>query len=119
MRVASCPVEITMRVIDRKWKPVILWKLRDECFRFSELHARIPGVSHKVLVELLRELERDGLVARRAMPGGGRRVEYALTALGESLRPVLDVMNTWGEAHDPCGAGGPAAEGNVLVAGRS
>jgi len=95
-----CPVEVTVDVIGKKWKPVILWYLKYECRRFSELEGRMPGVAHKVLTQQLRELERDGVIARRVIGGGGKHVEYSLTASGESLVPILDLMHEWGRSHD-------------------
>lgn len=97
---SSGAVSVTARVIARKWKPALVWLLGAGPRRFRDLQDELPGVAHKVLIQHLRELERDGLVRRQVVPGGPRHVEYGLTPLGESLRPVLDALNAWGEVHD-------------------
>ena len=93
------PLELTVHVLAKKWKPTIITLLAGGSRRFNELHGSLPGVSHKVLIEQLRELEKDGIVGREAKVGGYKRVHYSLTAGGERLLPILDAMETWGREH--------------------
>ena len=99
----TCPVELTLAVIGGRWKPLILWELRAGARGFNALQAALPGVTHKVLAQQLRQLEGDGLVARTARAGGAggrvRRVDYALTPFGRTLRPSLDALARWAKAH--------------------
>ena len=90
----------TLSLIGGKYKMVILyWLSYEEPLGFNELQRRIGGISYKSLTAALRELERDGLVSRTVFPQVPPRVEYALTARGQSLLPVLNAMCAWGEAH--------------------
>jgi DNA-binding HxlR family transcriptional regulator len=94
----DCPVELTMRLVGGKWKLLILWELMLEpVLRNGELARRLSGVTTKMLVQQLRELEEDGLVERTTYPVVPPRVEYRLTRLGLSFRPVMDAMSAWGE----------------------
>ena len=93
------PVEETIRVLANKWKPRIILILAWRSRRFSRLHAALPEVSHKVLIEHLRQLEEDGVVTRQAKVGGYRRVHYSLTDAGFALLPILGLMAWWGVAH--------------------
>lgn len=92
----KCPVTATLQLVGGKWKPIILYCLRSEKRRFGEISARIPDLSRKVLTEQLKELEKDGLVTRKQYKEIPPRVEYELTELGKSLRPVLNEMEKWG-----------------------
>jgi DNA-binding HxlR family transcriptional regulator len=94
-----CPVQLTLAVIGGKWKPMLLWELRAGARGFNALHAALPGLSPKVLAEQLRQLERDGIVARTTHEGRVRRVSYALTPFGRTLRPSLDALARWAKAH--------------------
>ena len=90
----------TLSLIGGKYKMVILyWLGKESPTRFNTLQRRIGGISYKSLTAALRELERDGLVSRTVFPQVPPRVEYALTARGQSLLPVLNAMCAWGEAH--------------------
>ena len=90
----------TLSLIGGKYKMVILyWLQRQSPTRFNELQRRIGGISYKTLAATLKELERDGLISRTEYPQVPPKVEYALTARGRSLLPVLDVMCAWGRAH--------------------
>jgi len=99
----ACPVELTLAVIGGKWKPLILWELRAGARGFNALRGALPGVTHKVLAQQLRQLERDGIVARTEREGGPhgrvRRVDYALTPFGRTLRPSLNALARWAKAH--------------------
>ncbi|WLT30107.1 helix-turn-helix domain-containing protein [Geothrix sp. PMB-07] len=97
--ISPCPVMTALAVVGGKWKPVILWVLREEALRFGEIKRRIPPISQKVLTQTLRELERDDIVERHIYPEIPPRVDYTLTAYGRTLRPVLDAIAGWGEGH--------------------
>ena len=98
-KLPACPVETTLTLISSKWKILILRDLMPGTRRFGELKKSIGGVSQKVLTAQLREMETDGLVIRTVYPEVPPRVEYTLTALGHSLKPILDAMWDWGEAY--------------------
>ncbi|MEM9102650.1 MAG: helix-turn-helix domain-containing protein [Pseudomonadota bacterium] len=91
----SCPVEQTLSVFAGKWKPEILWYLREERMRFNQLHRAIGGVSPKMLAQQLRELERDGLVKRIQYDTIPPHVEYEVTALVATLQPIFDALEQW------------------------
>lgn len=102
---AFCPVTATMEVIRGKWKPIILWRVCSGVHRFGELKRQIPGITQKMLVQQLRELEQDGILERRIFAEVPPRVEYTFSPFGRTLRPVLDAMCHWGEKHRPGGRG--------------
>ena len=93
----KCPAEVTLEVIGGRWKILILWHLFQEVKRFSALRRDIGGITQKMLTEQLREMERDGVIHRKVYPQVPPKVEYSLTPLGESLKPVVDAMTAWGE----------------------
>lgn len=95
-----CPVTRTMTVIGGKWKPIILFCLRDETKRFSEIKRLIPGVTQKMLTQQLRELEEQGIIHREIYPVVPPKVEYSLTQYGCTLIPILDNMAQWGKTHN-------------------
>ena len=95
----ACPVETTLTLISDKWKVLILRDPLPGTKRFGELKKSIGHVSQKVLTSQLREMEESGLVSRKVYAEVPPRVEYTLTELGYSLRPVLDAMWNWGEAY--------------------
>lgn len=95
----ACPVETTLLLLSDKWKVLILRDLIGGTKRFGELKKSIGSVSQKVLTANLRSMEEDGLVSRKVYPEVPPRVEYTLTAVGESLKPVLDSMKDWGEKY--------------------
>ncbi len=92
----DCPVATTVQLIGNKWKLLILRNLLDRPWRFNELLRSIPGISQKVLTDNLRTLEKDGIITRTVFPEVPPRVEYALSELGNSLRPILQAMRVWG-----------------------
>lgn len=92
----ECPVSMTLQVIDSKWKVFIINILNNHPMRFSEIEKTIKGLSKKVLTDSLRSLEADGIVARTVYAETPVRVEYSLTELGNSMRPILDAMDSWG-----------------------
>ena len=93
----ACPVETTLMLIGDKWKVLILRDLLPGTKRFGELKKSIGNVSQKVLTAQLRDMESNGLVNRKVHPEVPPRVEYSLTELGQSLKPILDAMWDWGE----------------------
>ena len=93
----ACPVETTLMLIGDKWKVLFLRDLLPGTKRFGELKKSIGTVSQKVLTAQLRDMERNGLVNRKVYPEVPPRVEYSLTELGRSLKPILDAMWDWGE----------------------
>ena len=95
----ACPVETTLMLIGSKWKVLILRDLMPGTKRFGELRRSIGSVSQKVLTAQLRDMEAKGLLTRKVYAEVPPRVEYSLTALGRSLRPILDAMWAWGEAY--------------------
>lgn len=95
----ACPVETTLTLIGDKWKVLILRDLLPGTKRFGELKKSIGSVSQKVLTAQLRDMEKSGLLSRKVYAEVPPRVEYTLTELGYSLKPILDAMWSWGEAY--------------------
>ncbi len=95
----ACPVATTVALIGSKWKLLIIRNLLARPWRFNELKKDLEGISQKVLTDSLRSMEADGIITRTVYPEVPPRVEYALTELGESLKPILDSMRAWGEAY--------------------
>lgn len=95
----ACPVETTLTMISDKWKVLILRDLLPGTKRFGELKKSIGHVSQKVLTSQLREMEENGLLTRTVYAEVPPRVEYTLTDLGYSLKPILDAMSNWGEEY--------------------
>mgnify|MGYP000119283740 FL=1 len=93
----ACSVETTLMLIGDKWKVLILRDLMPGTKRFGELKKSLGSVSQKVLTAQLRDMEENGLVNRKVYPEVPPRVEYSLTDLGMSLKPVLDALQDWGE----------------------
>lgn len=95
----ACPVETTLMLISDKWKVLVLRDLMPGTKRFGELKKSIGTVSQKVLTAQLRQMEESGLVIRTVYPEVPPKVEYTLTDLGRSLKPILDAMWNWGEEY--------------------
>lgn len=93
----ECDVATTVSLIGSKWKLLILRNLLMRPWRFNELKKSLEGISQKVLTDSLRSLEEDGIVVRTIYPEVPPRVEYSLSELGQSMRPILDAMESWGK----------------------
>ena len=100
-RSPGCPVEGALDVIGGKWKGVVMYHLLAGTKRFNELHRMMPGVTQRMLTRQLRELEADGLVHREVYAEVPPRVEYSLTAKGDTLRQIILALKAWGETHVP------------------
>jgi len=94
------PARRLLALIGDKWTPVVIYCLSGRARRFNELHARIPGISKKVLVQVLRRLERDGLVQRTVYPVVPPRTEYRLTPLGERIHEPIAMLCRWAVEHE-------------------
>lgn len=95
----ACPVATTVSLIGSKWKLLIMRNLLARPWRFNELRKDLDGISQKVLTDSLRSMEADGLVVRTVFPEVPPRVEYSLSDLGETMRPIIKSMETWGLAY--------------------
>ena len=95
----ECPVATTVQLIGNKWKLLIIRNLLVRPWRFNELQKSLDGISQKVLTDNLRSMETDGIITRTVYSEVPPRVEYALSPLGESMRPILNSMQAWGEAY--------------------
>ncbi|MEU5158388.1 helix-turn-helix domain-containing protein [Streptomyces sp. NPDC020875] len=96
----DCGLDAAVDVVGGKWKPLILWVLDAEGpVRFGVMRRALTGVSEKVLIQQLRELEADGVVHREVYPEVPPRVEYSLTPLGESLNKALEPLGEWGRIY--------------------
>ena len=91
----ECPVATTVALIGSKWKLLFIRNLLQRPWRFNELRKDLDGISQKVLTDSLRSMEEDGLITRTVYPEVPPRVEYALSDLGKSLKPILDSMVAW------------------------
>lgn len=92
----DCPVATTVGLIGSKWKLLIMRNLLVRPWRFNELQKSLDGISQKVLTDSLRSMEADGIITRTVYPEVPPRVEYALSELGESMRPIIKSMEAWG-----------------------
>ena len=92
----ACPVATTVQLIGSKWKLLIMRNLLKRPWRFNELRRDLDGISQKVLTDSLRSMEEDGIITRTVYPEVPPRVEYALSELGESMRPIIQAMEQWG-----------------------
>jgi len=95
----DCPVATTVQLIGNKWKLLILRNLLSRPWRFNELRRSLDGISQKVLTESLRSMENDGIIIRTVYAEVPPRVEYSLSERGETLRPILDAMQAWGQEY--------------------
>jgi DNA-binding HxlR family transcriptional regulator len=92
----ACPVATTVGLIGNKWKLLIMRDILTGSKRFGELRKSLEGISQKVLTDSLREMEQDGILIRTVFPEVPPRVEYSLSELGETMRPIMDAMESWG-----------------------
>lgn len=96
----QCKVDEALSILVGKWKPIILLHLFTEgTLRFSELKRLMPGITQKMLTKQLRELENEDIINRAIYPQVPPKVEYSISKYGNSLHPVLEIMNEWGTAH--------------------
>ncbi|SFK65280.1 transcriptional regulator, HxlR family [Lachnospiraceae bacterium KH1T2] len=93
----ECPVATTVSLIGSKWKLLIMRNLLVRPWRFNELKKSLEGISQKVLTDSLRSMEEDGIITRTVYPEVPPRVEYTLSELGESMRPIINSMESWGK----------------------
>lgn len=93
---SECPVAMTVQLIGNRWKLLIIRNLLVRPWRFNELQKSLDGISQKVLTDNLRSLEADGIITRTVYAEVPPRVEYALSELGKTMRPIFDAMETWG-----------------------
>jgi DNA-binding HxlR family transcriptional regulator len=110
-RAPWCGVTATVEVIGGRWKPTILFQLKDRPRRFNELRRLVPGITQRMLTLQLRALERDGIVSRKVHQSVPPHVEYSFTRKGLTLGPILDAMETWGNDNRR----GRSAAGRKLV----
>ncbi|QDU61093.1 putative HTH-type transcriptional regulator YybR [Planctomycetes bacterium Pan216] len=96
---SSCPISDVLSVIGGRWKVHLLWYVLEGPVRFNQFRRKMPGISQKMLTQQLRELVRDGLVARKQFPEIPPRVEYSMTPLGRTLEPTLRSIHDWGNKH--------------------
>ena len=92
----DCPVATTVHLIGNKWKLLILRNLLARPWRFNEMLRSLPGISQKVLTDNLRALEADGIITRTVFAEVPPRVEYTLSEVGDTMRPIIEVMEKWG-----------------------
>jgi DNA-binding HxlR family transcriptional regulator len=97
----ACPAELTAEFLGGRWKIVLLWHLFQGVQRFSDLQRAVSGITHKVLTHQLRDLEKKGLLTRTVYPEVPPKVEYHITPLGQTLKPIVDAMHQWGLEHRP------------------
>ena len=95
----ECPVATTVQLIGNKWKLLIIRNLLVRPWRFGELQKNLSGISQKVLTDCLRTMEADGIIIRKVYAEVPPKVEYSLSELGESMRPILTAMETWGNSY--------------------
>lgn len=94
-----CGIDAAIDVVGGKWKVLIIWALNEHTQRFGELRRMVPGITEKMLIQQLRELESDGVVHREVYPEVPPKVEYSLTDFGVSLNTALEPLGAWGREH--------------------
>lgn len=95
----TCGIDAAIDVVGGKWKVLILWALNEDTQRFGELRRLVPGITEKMLIQQLRELEHDGIVHREVYQQVPPKVEYSLTEFGTSLNTALEPLGEWGLKH--------------------
>ena len=93
-----CSLELVMEMIGGKWKPIVLYHLKQGTMRSGDLQRSLKGISNKMFTQTVRELEQTGLLERIVYPTVPPKVEYKLSPMGESVIPVIDTLNTWGKS---------------------
>lgn len=96
---SPCPIDVTLSVIDGRWKGTILWGLLNGPMRTNELRKSIPEITERMLLRHLRDMTADGILERHQEQGLPLRVQYSITPYGMTLVPILDVLCTWGRSH--------------------
>ncbi|GGB69527.1 HxlR family transcriptional regulator [Flavobacterium suaedae] len=99
-RYSDCPMHRSMAVIGTKWKPIVIYVLRERTARFGQIHAAIDSISKKVLTSTLKELESDGIIERKEYKELPPRVEYKLSEKGKSLLPIIIQLAKWDKEHN-------------------
>lgn len=97
--IACSSVKETLSVIGGKWKPLIIFMIKNESLRTSEIQRGIEGITQKMLIQQLKELEVDGILERKVFPVIPPHVEYSLTEYGKTLLPIMKLMQEWGDIH--------------------
>lgn len=92
-------IELSLNILGGKWKILIIWQLKDSAKRYGELKKSLPGATHKMLTQQLRELEQDEIISRKVYSEIPPKVEYSLTLLGKTIIPVIDLLSDWGEEY--------------------
>lgn len=105
-----CPVDLALSVIGGRWKGLVFWSLRNGPMRYSELKRALVGINDKMLVQVLRHLEQQGVLRRNTSEAMPSRVDYALTAVGEELLPTFHSLSQWGSAFTAPARKGSGAE---------
>jgi len=96
---AHCPAEHVLEFLSGKWRPMVIYWLREGPMRFNELQRRLGAITHRTLSKTLKDMEADGLVSRKDYGEIPPRVDYALSGRGRSLMPVLEAMERWAQDH--------------------
>lgn len=94
-----CPVDLTLSVIGGRWKGLVFWNLREGPKRYGELKKILVGINDKMLTQVLRDLEKNGVITRKSYEGSIPKVEYKLSQEGQKLLPVMQQMSEWGSKH--------------------
>ncbi|NJO43613.1 MAG: helix-turn-helix transcriptional regulator [Cyanobacteria bacterium CRU_2_1] len=95
----NCPIDVAVQALSGKWKIIILWKLQEKSMRFGELKRAVSGITEKMLIQQLRELEQHEIIYRQDFQEMPLRVEYSLTEQGRKLRPAFDALWQWGQEY--------------------
>lgn len=91
-----CPVDLTLQIVGGRWKGIVIWNLREEKLRFSELKRRLVSINDKMLSQVLRDLEEQGVILRKVIELVPPKVEYSLTKEGKKLLPIMQAMSDYG-----------------------
>jgi DNA-binding HxlR family transcriptional regulator len=100
-KTVGCPVELTLTILDGRWKAMVLRELLSGVKRFGQLRFALKDISHRTLTQQLRQLETSGIIRRKVFRQIPPKVEYSITPLGETLKPLLAAMHAWGTVNGP------------------